>query len=72
MNKKKFRIPVSYIFTGEFFISASSQAVAEKFAEKHCGVVLGHVHSTLPDEDVNWNFSNHPDSKVGNAVLCDD
>jgi len=72
MENKKFRIPVRYIFTGEFFITAPSQAAAEKYAEKYCGVVLGHVHSTLPDEDVNWNFSNHPDSKVGNAVLCDD
>ena len=69
MENTKFKVPVVYSFSGEFFISAPSQAMAEKYAEKHCGLTLGPVHSTLPEGDVDWSFSSHPAKIVGRAAL---
>ena len=68
MKNRKFKVPVVYSFSGEFFISAPSQAMAEKYAENHCGLTLGPVHSTLQETDVDWSFSSHPAKKVGRAA----
>ena len=43
----------------------ASKAQAEEYAEKHCGLVLGgDIHSSLPDEMVNWDFPIHPEKIV--------
>ena len=61
-KKRIYTVPVRYVFMGEFKIKASSKAQAEEYAEKHCGLVLGgDIHSSLPDEMVNWDFSVHPE-----------
>lgn len=69
MSKKKkfYDVPTRFVFDGTFHIKADSQEQAEEYAQKHCGLVLGgDIHSTLPDEDVNWEFSIHPDKIIGN------
>jgi hypothetical protein len=67
VQNKKFRIPVVFSFMGEFFITAPSQTVAEKYVKEHCGLSIGELHSTLPEGDVDWNFDCHPARKVGRA-----
>jgi hypothetical protein len=63
--KKEFEVEVSYVFKGKFFIKAESQEEANEYAEKHCGLVLGgDIHSTLMDEDVNWDFPVHPEKII--------
>lgn len=66
MNKKKtYTVPVKFVFKGRFFIKAESRAQAKEFAEKHCGMVVNNgIHSTLPDEDVNWDFPVHPEKVI--------
>jgi len=64
----KFSVEVTYKFEGVFYIDASSAAEAEEFAEKHCGLVLGgNIHSSLPDDMVDWDFLAHPDKQIGDA-----
>ena len=66
MKEKEYTVPMTFVFKGEFYIKAKSQEQANEYAEKHCGLVLGgDIHSSLPDEDVNWNFSCHPDKILG-------
>lgn len=62
MNKKKeYTVKTKFVFEGEFYIKADSKEQAREFVEKHCGLVIGgDIHSTLPDDDVNWNFDVHP------------
>lgn len=69
-DKKRFyTVPVRYVFTGEFKIKAESREQAEEYAEKHCGLVLGgDIHSSLPNEMVNWDFPAHPEKIVGEAI----
>ena len=64
----KFTVPVSYTFLGHFEIEADSPEQAEEYAEKHCGLVIGgDIHSSLPDEDVDWDFDMHPEKTIGEA-----
>ena len=67
----KYKVPVTFSFQGSFLIEARSKEEAELFAEKHCGMVAGQrgVHSSLPEEDVDWDFPVHPVKKVGMAEL---
>ena len=64
-RKRIYTVPVRFVFRGEFKIQAASKAQAEEYAEKHCGLVLGgDIHSSLPDEMVNWDFPIHPEKIV--------
>jgi hypothetical protein len=61
MGKKEYTVKTKFIFEGEFYVEAESREQALEFVGKHYGLVIGgNIHSTLPDEDVNWNFDVHP------------
>ena len=58
-----------HIFSGFFDIEAENAAQAREYVEKHCGLVIGSdIHSTLPDDEVNWEFPVHPDTKIGETT----
>jgi len=63
---KIYKVPVKYIFEGAYFIKANSKGEAAENAEKHCSLVMGgYIHSTLPDDDVDWDFACHPEKIIG-------
>lgn len=65
----KFRVRTEYIFSGFFDIEAENAAQAREYVEKHCGLVIGSdIHSSLPDDEVNWEFPVHPDTKIGETT----
>lgn len=68
-SKKKFYdVPTKFVFKGTFRIKAESQEQAEEYVQKHCGLVIGgDIHSTLPENEVNWEFGVHPEKIVGNG-----
>ena len=58
---KVYPVKVRFVFDGTFFIKANSKSQAKEFADNHCGMVTNNgIHSTLPDEDVDWDFPVHP------------
>ncbi|MDL2310118.1 hypothetical protein LJC39_03265 [Parabacteroides sp. OttesenSCG-928-B22] len=60
-KKKEYTVKTQFVFEGVFHVKAESREQAREFVGKHCGLVIGgDIHSTLPDEDVNWNFDVHP------------
>ncbi len=63
---KTYKVPVTFMFKGEFEIKAENVDEAKEYAEKHVGLVLGgNIHHTLDDEDIDWEFPVHPDKKIG-------
>jgi hypothetical protein len=61
----QYAVKTRFSFTGTFFIKARNKNEAKEFVEKHCGLVLGRgIHSTLPDEDADWDFPMHPEKAV--------
>ena len=66
--KRRYDVKTKFIFEGTFDIEADSPEQAKEFVEKHCGLVIGgNIHSTLPDDKVDWNFSVHPEKVIGRA-----
>jgi hypothetical protein len=64
-NKKTYTVETRFEFTGTFEVKAKSKQGAIEFVEKHCGLVIGgDIYSTLPDEDINWQFPVHPEKKI--------
>ncbi len=62
---KKFEVKTQFIFEGVFELMAESREHAFECVNKHCGLVLGgSIHTTLPDDDINWDFRVHPDKKI--------
>lgn len=61
MIMKTYTVKTKFVFEGEFYIKAESKSQACEFVGKHCGLVIGgDIHSTLPGDDVDWNFDIHP------------
>jgi hypothetical protein len=64
--KHRYAVKTRFDFTGTFFITASNKDEAKEYAEKHCGLVIGgSIHTTLPDENVDWDFPIHPETAIG-------
>ena len=70
MKKKVYRVRTQYIFEGVFEVVAESKEEARQKVRQNCGLVMGgNIYSTLPDEEVNWAFSTHPDVKTGQITI---
>ena len=71
MKKKKiYRVKTQYIFEGVFEVLAESEEDARQKILKDCGLVMGgSIHSTLPDKEINWAFSTHPEVKTKRITI---
>ena len=70
MKKRVYRVRTQYIFEGVFEVVAESREEARKKVIQDCGMVMGrNVHSTLPDEEINWAFSTHPEVRTGRITV---
>lgn len=71
MKKKKiYRVKTQYIFEGVFEVLADSKEDAQQKVLQDCGLVMGgSIHSTLPDEEINWAFSTHPEVKTKRITI---
>ena len=66
MKKRVYRVRTQYVFEGVFEVVAKSEEEARQKVIQDCGLVMGgNVHSTLPDEEINWAFSMHPEVRTG-------
>jgi hypothetical protein len=60
----KYVVEVDFVFSGKFFVDAIDKDDALRKIENHCGLVLGgNIHSTLPDDEIEWDFPVHPDKQ---------
>ena len=70
MKKKVYRVRTQYIFDGVFDVVAENKEDARQKVLQNCGLVMGSsIHSTLPDEEINWAFSTHPEVKTGRIIV---
>lgn len=62
----KYKVPIRFIFSATFTVEAKSASDARLLVDENCGLVLGgDIHSTLNDEDVEWECYKHPDREYG-------
>ena len=70
MKKKVYRVRTQYIFEGVFEVVADSKEDARQKVLQNCGLVMGgSIHSTLPDNEINWAFSTHPEVRMGRITV---
>ncbi len=62
---KKYAVKTRFIFEGHFIVKASSMLEAKEYVSLHCGCVIGNIHSTLSEEDVDWDFNVHSTKVIG-------
>ena len=65
MKKKIYRVRTQYVFEGVFDVVAESKEDARQKVLQDCGLVMGgSIHSTLPDDEINWAFDIHPNKQI--------
>ena len=74
MKNKVYRVRTQYVFKGVFDVVAENKEEARQKVLQNCGLVMGgSIHSTLPDEEVNfssnalnnsWAFDSHPNKRT--------
>ncbi len=74
MKKQVYRVRTQYIFEGVFEVVVESKEDARLKVLQNCGLVMGgSIHSTLPDDELNfssnalnnsWAFDRHPNKRI--------
>ena len=65
MKKKVYRVRTQYVFEGVFDVVAENKEDARKKVLQDCRLVMGgSIHSTLPDDEINWAFDRHPNKRI--------
>ena len=74
MKKQRFLVYTEYVFDGVFDVVAESKKEALQKVLQNCGLVMGgSIHSTLPDDEINfssnalnnsWAFNKHPNTRI--------
>ena len=74
MKKKAYRVRTQYIFEGVLDVVAENKEEARQKVLQNCGLVIGgNIHSTLPDDEINfssnalnnsWAFDRHPNKRI--------
>jgi len=58
---EQYKIATRFVFDGDFTVKAETVSEARQKVCDSCGLVLGGgIHTTLPDEEINWEFPVHP------------
>ena len=62
---KKIEVKVRYLFEGTYNVAADDSNEARTMVTRDCGLVLGgNIHTTLDDDEVDWEFDVHPDMQI--------
>ena len=62
---KKIEVKVRYLFEGTYTVAANDRIEARTMVTRDCGLVLGgNIHTTLDDDEVDWEFNVHPDMQI--------
>ena len=73
-KKQRFLVYTQYVFDGVFDVVSESKKEALQKVLQNCGLVMGgSIHSTLPDNEINfssnalnnsWAFDRHPNKRI--------
>lgn len=64
-HKSVLLVYTEYVFDGVFDVVAESKEEARQKVLQNYGLVMdGSIHSTLPDDEINWAFDRHPNKRI--------
>ena len=59
-----FAVETHITFKGVFKVKTENKEQATEYVEKHCGLIIGRVHTSLSKECVDWEFDVHPNKEI--------
>lgn len=66
----KYNVKVRYAFEGTYTVAADDRDEAKRMVTRDCGLVMGgNIHTTLDDDEVDWDFGIHPDMQILSMTL---
>ena len=67
--KQRFLVYTKFVFDGVFDVIAENKEDARQKILQACGLVMGgSIHTTLPNDEINWFFDIHPDKQIDNIT----
>lgn len=67
-----YEVRADFSISGKFAVMAESAQAAEQRVRENCGLCLGgKIHSTLPDNELDWNFPVHFEIATKEAVRAE-
>lgn len=61
----KYDVRVRYAFEGTYTVAADDRGEAKRMVTQDCGLAMGgNIHTTLDDDEVDWDFGIHPDMQI--------
>lgn len=67
--KQRFLVYTKFVFDGVFDVIAENKEDARQKILQDCGLVMGgSIHTTLPNDEINWFFDIHPDKQIDNIT----
>ena len=68
---KKYSVKTKFVFKGRIKVKADNKKQAIEFIAKNVGLTIDRgIHTTLPDENIEWEFPVHPDKIISTPKLC--
>ena len=62
---KKYKVPVKFVFEGEFYVDADSAAEARRIVSEECHLVMGEGIECNDDDVTDWDFDMHSEKYIG-------
>ncbi len=71
-TKKMYRVNTVYIFNGVFEVMAENEEDAREKVLEECGMTMHEgISSTIPDEEIDWDFCVHPLCEIDQVTELD-
>ena len=61
----KYKVKTIFTFEGEFEVQANNSQKAREIVEKYCGMTTSGIQSSLPNDEVDWEFKIHSTKQIG-------
>ncbi len=67
-KSEEYKVPVKFIFEGEFIVKADSAAEARDIVSNECHLVMGQSIECHADEVSDWDFDMHSEKVIGRVT----
>ena len=70
MSKRKtYKVPVEFIFNGEFYVEADSARDAWGIVSEECHLVMGQSVQSNSEDVVDWDFDMHSEKIIHKVTI---
>lgn len=68
-KNKTYEVATKFVFEGVFKIETENGTDALQKVAEDCGLVLGgNIHSSFPNDEVDWEFEIHPEIRISDIT----